>query len=451
LSEQLRYLPARDFVSLLYHVRESQREHRSDLIRAAETIAETRLSVQSRNVKQLERLTIGTNEAFYDGFLAELTDNFRQILYGREEDVIGIHIISYFIGRSTPQLRDRPTSRRTPDKGAERGQQILANIAKIIPLAKQGSLLRAIAHNQSQTVVLGINQLTTGMFRALERFIQKASVEAEQERMIMEHLLPHLPVYEILSTLRIYQDWQGEFLKRIETAFPAGNSAFVALREDSNAMRRFLPLFQQELLRRHGVNVIDFFVNGVFIPELLPALRPDLAVLLQKNMFNTNVDTLLEHVTGRIEETWREEVAQLLQLPNKIHDWRLIIWDVMGESIYQRVQSFSELATALYSFSATRSYGVTPAAARGSKLTPALTGFFRTARADDEMRNFLIDAIEYLGSFADGNIEVPVSIIRAMNDVERLAQIEESALPPEKQDVIRGCILQIARLAGENG
>jgi hypothetical protein len=451
LSEQLRYLPARDFVSLLYHVRESQREHRGDLIRAAETIAESRMSAQSRNVQELKRLTIGTNEDLYDGFLKELTENFRHILYGREEDVIGIHIISYFIGRSIPQLRDRPTSRRTPDTGAERGQQILANIANIIPLAKQGSLLRAIAHNQSQTVVLGINQLTTGLFRALERFVQKASVEAEQERMIAEHLLPHLPVYEILSTLRIYQDWNGEFLKRIETAFPAGNSAFVALREDNNAMQRYLPLFQQELLRLHGVNVNDFFANGVFIPELLPTLRPDLAVLLQKNLFNTDIDLLLEHVSGRIDDGWRTEVAQLLQLPSQISNWRSIIWDVIGESIYQRVQSFSELATALYSFSATRSYGVTPSAARGAKLSPALTGFFRTARADDEMRNFLIDSIEYLNSFAEGNIEVPVSIIRAMNDVERVAQIDESALPPEKQDVIRGCILQIARLAGENG
>ena len=157
--------------------------------------------------------------------------------------------------------------------------------------------MRAIAHNQSQTVVLGINQLTTGLFRALERFVQKAFVEAEQERMIAERLLPHLPVYEILSTLRIYQDWKGEFLKRIETAFPAGNSAFVALREDNNAMQRYLPLFQQELLRRHGVNVTDFFNNGIFIPDPAPTLRPDLAVLLQRNLFNTDID-LLEHVTG---------------------------------------------------------------------------------------------------------------------------------------------------------
>ena len=370
LSEQLRFLPVRDFVSLLYHVRESQRDHRNDLIRAAETIAESRLGAQSRSVQELERLTIGTNEALYEQFLEELTDNFRHILYGREEDVIGIHIISYFIGRSIPQLRDRPTRRRTLGTGAERGQQILANIAEIIPLAKQGSLLRAISHNQAQTAVLGINQLTTGLFRALERFAQKAFVEAEQERMIAERLLPHLPVYEILSTLRIYQDWKGEFLKRIETAFPAGNSAFVALREDNDAMQRYLPLFQQELLRRHGVNVNDFFTNGVFIPDLLPTLRPDLAVLLQKNLFNTDIELLLEHVSGRIADDWRAEVTRLLQLPQQIHYWRSIIWDVIGESIYQRVQSFAELATALYSFSSTRSFSATPPAIRGAKLSP---------------------------------------------------------------------------------
>jgi aspartate/methionine/tyrosine aminotransferase len=451
LSEHLRFLPARDFVSLLHHVRTTQRIHRSDLIRAAETIAESRLSAQSRNVQELERLTIGTNEALYEGFLTELTENFRHILYGRDEDVIGIHIISYFIGRSTPQLRDRPTSRRVPDNGAERGQQILANIAKIIPLAKQGSLLRAIAHNQSQTVVLGINQLTTGLFRAIERFVQKSSVEAEQERLIVEPLLPHLPVYEILSTLRIYQDWKGEFLKRIETAFPAGNSVFVALREDNNASQRYLPLFQQELMRRHGVNVSDFFDNDIFIPELLPTLRPDLAVLLQKDLFNTDIDVFLSQVNERVDDAWRAEVVQQLQVPAQISNWRMLIWEVMGESIYQRVQSFSELATALYSFSTTRAFGGSPATARATRFSPALTGFFRTAHADDEMRSFLSNAIEYLSSFAEGNLEVPVSIIRAMNDVERIAQIEESALPPEKQDVIRTCLLQIARLAGENG
>ena len=450
ISEQLRFLPVGDFASLLFHVRESQRDHRDDLIRAAETITESRLGAQSWSLKELERLTIGTNEALYEDFLEELTDNFRHILYGREEDVIGIHAISYFIGRSLPQLRDRPTSRRTPGMGNDRGQQILANIAEIIPFANKGSLLRAIAHNQAQTVVLGINQLSTGLFRALERFAQKAFAEAERERMIAEYLLPHLPVYEILSTLRIYQDWRGEFLGQIETAFSAGNSAFVALREDSEAMHRYLPLFQQELLRRHGLNVNDFFKYGVFIQDLLPTLRYDLAVLLQKNLFNTDIDQMQENISGRVADEWRVEVTKLLELPQQIRNWRTVIWDIMGDSIYQRVQSFSELAVALYSFSSNRSFGP-PTAIRGTRLPPALASFFRTAPADDEMRNFLAGTLEYLNSYTETNIEVPTSIIRALNDVERIAEIEESALPQVKQDALRCCLLQIARLAGENG
>lgn len=451
LSEKLRFLPVRDFVSLLYHVRESQENYQRELIRAAQTAGESRLVARSRSLQELEHLTIEANEALYESFLEELTVSFRNILYGREEDVIGIHIISYFIARSLPQLRDRPTSRRTTGTEAERGQRILANIAEIIPLAKQGSLLRAISHNQAQTAVLGVNQLTTGLFRALERFSQKAFVEAEQDRMIAERLLPHLPVYEILNTLRVYQDHKGEFLRAVETAFPAGNSAFVALREDSDALQRYLPLFQQELLRGHGVNVSEFFNDGVFIPDLLPSIRPDLAVLLQKNLFNTDIELLLEDVSGKIADDWRSEVSRLLQMPEQIHHWRSIIWDVIGESVYQRVQSFSELATALYSFASTRSFSATQPTIRGAKLSPGLAGFFRTARADDEMRDLLIGAIEYLNSFTEGNVEMPVSIIRAMNDVERLAQIEESALPPDKQNVFRHCVLQIARMAGENG
>jgi hypothetical protein len=410
LSEQLRYLPVHDLVSLLYHVRETQREHRKNLVRAAETMAESRMSTQSRSLQELERLTIGTHESIYDGFMLELTDNFRQILYGREEDVIGIHVITH--RQVHPQLRDRPIA--APDL-ARKWLQILADIAKIIPLTGRAASC-AIAHNQAQTQVLGVNQLTTGLFRALERYAQKVFVEAERERMIAEHLLPYLPVYEILSSLRLYQDWEGKYLRQIETAFPAGNSAFVALREDNNAMRHYLPLFQQELLRRHGVNVTDFFRGGRFIAELLPTLRPDLVVLLQENLFNCDMDYLLQNVKGKIEEAWQNQVRRLLQVPIQIKNWRSIIWDVIGTSVYQRVQSFSELATALYTFSTTRSYGVAPIPVRGAKLPPSLSGFFRTARADDEMRRFLIDSVEYLNAYAEGNIEVPVSIIRAMND-----------------------------------
>ncbi len=449
LSEHLRFLPVRDLANLLYHVRESQRAHRQNLLRAAETLTESRLGIKSRGVQELERLTIGMPEALYEGFLQEVTEHFRHILYGRPEDVFGIHIISYFIGRSIPQLRDRPTSRLRSSSGLDRGQQIVANVAEMIPLSKQGSMLRAIAHNQSQTSVLGINQLTTGLFRALEYYAQKTFPDAERDSLIAERLLPRLPVYEILHTLRLYQDWRGEFTKRIETAFPAGNSSFVALREDYDAMLRFLPLFQQELLRRHGLNVSDFVENGVFIPDLLPTLRPDLAVLMQENLFNTDLDKMLEHAHGKIDEDWQKQVTELLQLPEQVRYWRSVIWDLMGDSIYQRVQSFTELATALNSVAATRAPAA--GAARGQKLPSALAGFLRSARVDDEMRQFLVGAVEQLTNFTEGSLEVPVSVIRAINDVERIAMIEETAMSAEKQAVLRCCVLQIARLAGENG
>jgi len=450
LAEDLRFLPVRDLANLLYHVRESQAIHRRDLQRAAETLTESRLIARNRGAQELERLTLGLLEPLYEGFVVELTEHFRHILYGRPEDLFGLHIISYFIGRSIPQLRDRPASRRRATAGTERSQQILASVAEMIPLAKQGSMLRAIAHNQAQTTILGINQLTTGLFRALEYYAQKTFPEVAREQLIAERILPHLPVYEILHTLRVYQDWRGEFVKRIEPAFPAGNSAFVALREDADALQRFLPMFQQELVRRHGLNVNDFVENGVVIPNLLPALRPDLAVLLQENLFNTDLERMLQRANGKVDAAWQKQVAALLQLPDRVRQWRSIIWDVIGDSIYQRVQSFTELATALRSVEAARAPFVS-VAARSQKLPMALTGFLRSARVDDEMRQFLVSAAEQLSRLAEDRIEVPVSIIRAMNDVERLAQIEETALSSEKQNVLRCCVLHIARLVGENG
>jgi hypothetical protein len=181
--------------------------------------------------------------------------------------------------------------------GAERGQQILADIAAIIPLSKQGSLLRAIAHNQAQSVVLGVNQLTTGLFRALERFAQKSFAEAERERMIAERLLPHLPVYEILSTLRLYQDWQGDVLKRIEPAFPAGNSAFVALRKTATRA--------SAICRCSSRNCCDGTASTSTTssprrlhPRILPTLRPIWRCCCSRSL-NTSIDQLLDQGRAR--------------------------------------------------------------------------------------------------------------------------------------------------------
>ena len=452
VTEQLRYLPVEETANVHYHLTESQRKHRSDLIRAAETLVESRLLQKKRGAQELERLTVGTKDPVYEKFLTLLTEDFRQILYGREEDVVGMHIISYFVARTMPQLRDRPTVRPPRSgPGSERGQRILEQIAQIVPMSRHGSRLRAIAHNQSQTAVLGYNQLTTGLFRALDRFARLEFKEGDARSLITDRVLPQLPVYEMLQSLRLYHDPALTFVKRMESAFPGGTSAFLAVREDNDGLLKNVGLLQQELLRRHGVDVSDFFDNGRFVPELLPTLRPDLAVLLQSDLFNTGIAQLLHGSDGNAEEEWRRNVEYLLMVPVDIRSWRLKIWDLLERPLYQRVQSFVELALALNSLSSTHVLKSEPGSLRARKMSSELSHFFRASNAPDDMRQFLGAALEYLGALSEGMMEVPVSIIRSLKDVETIARIEEQALPPEKQQLLRFYMLQIARSAGENG
>jgi hypothetical protein len=279
LAEQVRYLPVGEFAQLLHHVRRAQEISHRDIVRASEELADSRLKSAARGMQALQRLTIGTIDPAMELFLSILTENFRQILYGRDEDVVGIHILSYFIARATPSLRDRPTVRPVAG-GKDQGNRILERIASTIPLSRYGSLLRAIAHNQAQTVVLGIPQLSTGLFRALDMFARHESVEGDPETFVADRILPHLPVHEILQNLRVYLDVDGRYLRAVERAFPAGNAALLALREDVDAMTRFIPLFQQELTSPRVISVTSLKGHGH--PGLLPAVRPDLAVLLNR-------------------------------------------------------------------------------------------------------------------------------------------------------------------------
>jgi hypothetical protein len=348
-----------------------------------------------------------------------------------------------------PQLRDRPTVRPTAGSGQERGQKILEQIAGIIPFSRHGSRLRAIAHNQAQTAILGLNQLTTGIFRSLDRFAQLEFKEGDSESLIADRLLPRLPVYEMLHDVRIYHDPALTYVKLMEEAFPAGNTALLALREDNDSLKKYIGLLQQELIRRHGLEVGDFFEHGRLIPELLPALRPDLAVLLQEDLFNTEIEKLN---TRGASENWKLNITKLLNVPVLIHSWRSKIWGLLEQPIFQRVQSFVELAVALYSLSS-NGQQVKPGSelVRSGKLPADLSSFLRGAGSNDDMSQFLAAAFDYLTSLSAGMIEVPVAIVRSLQEVERIARIEEQALPPEKQELLRFYMLQIARLAGENG
>jgi len=82
----------------------------------------------------------------------------------------------------------------------------------------------------------------------------------------------------------------------------------------------------------------------------------------------------------------------------------------------------------------------------GSSVTQALRG-----TVDDTMRQFLLSAVQFLTQLPGQLPEVPIDIIRALRDVERIIKIEEQALTAAQQDLLRFYLLQIARLAGENG
>ncbi len=450
LSERLRHLPVAELAQVLHHVAEAQKFSGNELRRAAEPLTETRLQFTSRGLQELERLTLGMREGLFDEFMKLSAENFRRILYGGEEDVVGIYVISYFIARTMPPLRDRPTVRPAPDAAASRGHRIIERIAATIPLARHGSSLRAIGHNQAQTFVLGVNQLTTGLFRTLNAFARTPSAEGEGAGVLADRILPHLPVYEILQSLRLYQDVELRWLWLMERGFPAGNSAFTALREDVDSIQTTVPLFQKELVRRHGVHVSEFFEGDRFTPQLLPTLRPDLAVLLQPDLFNTSIDVFLNGIGGAVPEVWRKEVEQLLAVPEEIRAWREKAWNLLQEPVFARVSSFVEVATALHSVAQRASASETALPPAMPKKPRDVASFLR-GPAEDSLQQFLLTAVEYLSAIPQGSVELPTNVVKAMKEVKRIVKIEEQALSAREQDMLRFYLLQIARAAGENG
>jgi len=276
------------------------------------------------------------------------------------------------------------------------------------------------------------------------------SSEGEGEGVLAGRILPHLPVYEILQALRLYHDVDLRWLGVMERGFPAGNSAFTVLREDVDSIRTTVPLFQKEALRRHGVQVSEFFEGDRFLPQLLPTLRPDLAVLLQPDLFNTSMEVLLSSIGRTVPTEWRIEVGRLLTVPQEIRAWREKAWGLLQEPVFGRVSSFVELAVALHSV-AQRNPVFEAAISPALPRRPRETAAFSRAPAEDSLQQFLLAAFEYLSAIPRGSVELPTNVIRAMKDVGRLVRIEEQSLSAREQDMLRFYLLQIARTAGENG
>lgn len=450
ISERLRLLPLKERAELLFQIKELQRIHRRNLIRSTEPLTDTRLMYKKKGLQDLERITLGKKDELFAQFIELTRENFEQILYGAEDDVAGIHVVSYFISRTTPTLRDRPTVRPTKDSSSAHGQKILERISETIPLRKHGTLLRAIGHNRAQSSVLGYNQLTTGLFRAMKLFCDDSSHGSNPYQILADRILPYLPVYEILESLRLYHEPGLNYILELQRAFPAGNSALIKLREDIDSFNPFIGLLQRELLRRHGLSVSEFFDEFKFNKQLLPTLRPDLAVLLQSDLFNTELDDL--ELTIEIEDKqWKKIVAVLLEKPKEIRAWRKEVWQLLLSPIYEQVEGFNHLAGALYRLSQNNGGSeFKMPSVTGSKTTSGFSGL-KQGNIDDTMQQFLNAAVQYLSNLPKDSAQIPMDIIRALKDVEKILLIEKQALSISDQEKLNFFLLQIARIAGENG
>jgi len=449
ISEQVRSLSVEKYANLLWYLRQKQMEHLQELQRAGEPLTETRLQFKTRGIQELERLTAGKKDAVYERFLEEHKNNFRQITYGKEEDVVGLHIVSYFIGRSLPQLRDRPTARLSQSIGSDAiGRKIIERIAKQIPLSKSGSLLRAISHNQSQTMILGIPQLALGLSRTINSFLLTESALGDAEIALYERILPNLPVYEILYELRIYCEKPNGYIEKIEKAFPPGNSSLYALGEDISFLNSSIKLFQKELIRRHGLNVSDFFENDEFNPELYRFLRPDIAVIMQKNLFNDDFDSFYREALFKINNEQLKRIKKIFEIRNRTAYLRSKIWEIIEEPIISRVKSFCDLALALWELTSKNekldfSLDIKKANLKNQKA-------FSMA-ADENMRQFFADAFKYLNYVYETSAEMPIQVAKALKEAEKLIKLDQMPINEEKQNFLRYYLIQMGRLTGFNG
>jgi CMP-N-acetylneuraminic acid synthetase len=130
-----------------------------------------------------------------------------------------------------------------------------------------------------------------------------------------------------------------------------------------------------------------------------------------------------------------------------------MIWQLIEKPIRQQVESFVELSMAIHSLASEKQnadLAFTTDPARAMRLGTQVTESLRDI-SDDSMRQFLLAAVQYLTQVPEDMSQIPVDVIRALRDVERIVKIEEQALEKKEQNLLRFYLLQIARIAGENG
>jgi hypothetical protein len=449
VSECIRFLSLEDRTALLHHLSVSSKDHADQVRRMNDTFQGTRNRSVMQRRQMIESLYGLSPDTAMDRFIDIHTQNFRQILYGRHEDLTGLHLVSYFLSRIVPTLRDRPTIR--PVSGQER-QELLQRLAQIIPMAESGSMLRAIGHQRSQTVMIGVNQLSTGLFRAFRQFMEDPEWKGEGETILKDRILSRLPCLDILKTLRLYQDPDLKIVKEAALAFPPGNSAFAALEEDHQLIREMIPFLQGEVLRQLGLPVQDILTENGVDPDILSALHPELAVLMQSDFMNRDTEVFLLSIHHIPSDNWLQAVLSELEKPGIIEFHRKAVWDIVSDSVLEKIKSFNELAAALNTLA-----GISPDVAMDGQTDNSVGNLFRqvlrlpSSPEDDRLKILLLEAVRMLRTATTRQTEVPVDVLRVIRDVQQIIKMEETALKISERNLIQAHLLAVARLTGENG
>ncbi|NOY78023.1 MAG: aminotransferase class I/II-fold pyridoxal phosphate-dependent enzyme [Calditrichaeota bacterium] len=446
VMEQLRGLRAQELANVFNHIRIKQQDFWTRVLSRA-----SRLPVEGdKTWTILRHLIRREDDAVFLEFLDDVQTNFKQIVYGRPEDMTGIHVVSYFLSRTLLPLRDRPTVRPSKEPAVDRSREIVERLSSTLPLATHGTLLRAIGHNKAQTILLGVNQFTTGLFRATYQFLERGN--RNRLELFQQHILPHLPVRDILNTLRLYHDPELTCVRQVEDVFPPGNSALKALKEDQSVLKDFVPLFQEELLRKNGVLAKGQLPSRKEWDDLIPFLRPDLAVLLQEDIFNTQPEVLpgWAHVPESLRPKWEEEFIRR----RIIADTREKMWHMLREPISEQVRSFIELARAVKSLFSRESRFEPPTGSvsrgRVTRLASQINDMLRNV-VDDSMRQFLLTAVQYFIYLPETMKDIPEEVLLALRDMEKILKLDEEALTREQQKILLSYFLKMARISGNSG
>ena len=187
--------------------------------------------------------------------------------------------------------------------------------------------------------------------------------------------------------------------------------------------------------------------------KLLPALRPDLAVLLQPDIFNTSLDELPVEKAFRENNSWGQTVAQLLVRPVAIREWRSEIWKLIETPVGEQARCFIELATAVYALSHNKSVFQDIFPTPGKEIYKVSSNLRQLLRGkgDDHMDQFYAASVEFLRQLPKSMSDIPIVVLRALHDVKNIVKIEEQALSAKDQSLALFYLLQIARMTNENG